>query len=141
MVTLSDALAAEREKRRNLEEDASARKQVARAVLSSLADKLNAAPVPGWAFALEDQAIRLFHTVDGDRREVGTWTMDDQLQLVCGQTTTEWITSESYERVIGEALAVTAKLIVDAEMGETRRHTSASIDPRHGPLDTKIAEG
>ena len=141
MVTLSDALAAEREKRRNLEEDASARKQVARAVLSSLADKLNATPVAGWAFALEDQAIRLFHTVDGDRREVGTWTMDDQLQLVCGQTTTEWITSESYERVIGEALAVTAKLIVDAEMGETRRHTSASIDPRHGPLDTKIAEG
>ena len=116
MVTLSDALAAEREKRRNLEEDALARKQVARAVLSSLADKLNATPVSGWAFALEDQAIRMSHTVDGARREVGTWTMDDQLQLVCGQTTTEWITSESYERVIGEALAVTAKLIVDAEM-------------------------
>ena len=48
MVTLSDALAAEREKRRNLEEDALARKQVARAVLSSLADKLNATPVSGW---------------------------------------------------------------------------------------------
>ena len=118
MVTLSDALAAERETRRNLEEDALARQQVARAVLSSLADKLNATPVSGWAFALEDQAIRMFHTVDGARREVGTWTMDDQLQLVCGQTTTEWITSESYERVIGEALAVTAQLIVDAEMGK-----------------------
>ena len=47
MVTLSDALAAEREKRRNLEEDALARKQVARAVLSSLADKLNATQVSG----------------------------------------------------------------------------------------------
>ena len=46
--------------------------------------------------------------------------MDDQLQLVCGETTTEWITSESYERVIGEALAVTAKLIVDAEMGANK---------------------
>ena len=32
MVTLADALAAERDKRRNLEEDASARKKVARAV-------------------------------------------------------------------------------------------------------------
>jgi hypothetical protein len=117
MVTVSEALAAEREKRRNLEEDALARKEVARAVLSSLADKLNATPVLGWTFVLEDQAIRMFHTVDGARREVGTWTMDDQLQLVCGQTMTEWITSESYERVIGEALAVTASLIVDAEIG------------------------
>jgi hypothetical protein len=117
MVTLSDALATEREKRRNLEEDALARKQVARAVLGSLADKLNATPVSGWTFALEDQAIRILHTVEGTRREVGSWTMDDKLQLVCGETTTEWITSESYERVIDEAVAVTAKLIVDAEMG------------------------
>jgi hypothetical protein len=117
MVTLSEALAAERDKRRNLEADALARKEVARAVLSSLADKLNATPLSGWTFALEDQAIRLFHTVEGARREFGNWTMDDQLQLVCGQTTTEWITSESYERVIDEAVAVTAKLIVDAEMG------------------------
>jgi hypothetical protein len=128
MVTLSDALAAEREKQRNLEEDGLARKQVARAVLSSLADKLNATPVSGWAFALEDQAIHMFHTVDGARREVGTWTMDDQLQLVCGETTTEWITSESYERVIGEALAVTAKLIVDAEMGEAPKRTNDSAE-------------
>ena len=128
MVTLSDALAAEREKRRNLEEDGLARKQVARAVLSSLADKLNATPVSGWAFALEDQAIRMFHTVDGARRKVGTWTMDDQLQLVCGETTTEWITSESYERVIGEALAVTAKLIVDAEMGEAPKRANDSAE-------------
>jgi hypothetical protein len=117
MVTLSEALAAEREKRRNLEADGLARKEVARAVLSSLADKLNAAPVLGWTFVLEDQAIRIFHTVEGTRREAGTWTMDDQLQLLCGQTTTEWVTSESYVRVIDEAVAVTAKLIVDAEMG------------------------
>jgi hypothetical protein len=117
MFTLSEALAAEREKRRNLEADALARKEVARAVLSSLADKLKATPLLGWTFVLEDQAIRIFHTVEGARREVGTWTMDDELQLVCGEATTEWITSESYERVIGEALAVTARLIVDAEMG------------------------
>jgi hypothetical protein len=76
MVTLSDALAAEREKRRNLEEDGLARKQVARAVLSSLADKLNATSVSGWAFALEDQAIRMFHTVDGPGTKLapGPWT-------------------------------------------------------------------
>ena len=117
MVTLAEALAAEREKRRNLEADALARREVARAVLSSLADKLNAAPVLGWTFVLEDQAIRIFHTVEGTRREVGSWTMDDQLQLMCGQTTTEWVTSESYVRVIDEAVAVTAKLIVDAETG------------------------
>ena len=37
------------------------------------------------------------------------------MRLVCGDATTEWITSESYERVIDEAVALTARLIVDFE--------------------------
>jgi hypothetical protein len=126
MVTLVEALAAERAKRQNLEADAAAMKEVARAVLGSLAEKLNATPVVGWMFLLEDQAIRVFRTAEGSRNELCRWTMDDKMQLVCGEATTEWITSESYARVIDEAVAITARLIVDAELGEVPKVAAGS---------------
>ena len=37
------------------------------------------------------------------------------MQLVCQEATTEWVTSESYGRVIDKAVGLTAKLIVDTE--------------------------
>ena len=117
MLTLTAALAAERSKRQNLETDDLAKQQVARAVLGVLAEKLHATPLAGWTFILEDQAIRIVRTADGSQHEFGNWGMDDKMQLVCscGDATTEWITSESYARVIDQAVALTARLIVDFE--------------------------
>ena len=115
MLTLTAALAAERSKRQNLETDDLAKQQVARAVLGVLAEKLHATPVAGWTFILEDQAIRIVRTAEGSQHEFGNWGMDDKMQLVCGDATTEWITSESYARVINQAVALTARLIVDFE--------------------------
>jgi hypothetical protein len=111
MVTLSEALAAERAH----DSDTSTRQQIGRAVLEALADRLNAEPIPGWLFILDGQEIRVFRIYTGIREQVGTWTVDEQLRLVAGDQMTEWITAESYARVIEEAVISTAKLIVDAE--------------------------
>ena len=46
---------------------------------------------------------------------MGTWSVDDEMRLVAGNHMTEWITAESYPRVIDEALQITAMLMVDAE--------------------------
>jgi hypothetical protein len=126
MVSLAEALEAERIRREQEEADVSARMQVARAVLGALADKLKAEPLPGWTFVLEDQAIRIVRTVRGPNEKVGTWTMDNQMQLVCAGASTEWITSESYGRVFEEALQITARLIVDAELEEDAKKTVSS---------------
>jgi hypothetical protein len=54
--------------------------------------------------------------------------MDDKMQLVCGDATTEWITSESYARVIDEAVALSARLILDSE-------TAANVAKRPKPAE------
>jgi hypothetical protein len=115
MVTLTEALAAEHSKRRWAAEDASKRKQVGRALLQALAQRLNAEPLPAWSFAMDDNQIHISRTKNGSQRRVGTWTVDQQLRLVLGQETTEWITVESCNRVIDEALQITAKFLIEAE--------------------------
>ena len=111
MVTLTEALAAERAKRQQHE----TREQIGRAVLEALAGRLNAEPLPGWLFILNGQEICVFRIQSGTREQVGTWTVDKEMRLVTGDHMTEWITVESYPRVIDEALQITAMLIVDAE--------------------------
>ena len=111
MVTLREALAAERAK----SQDTSTRQQIGRAVLEALADRLNAEPIPGWLFILDGQEIYVFRVYGGSRKQVGRWSVDDQLRLVTGNQMTEWITAESYGRVIEEAIQITAMLMVDAE--------------------------
>ena len=111
MVTLTEALAAERAKRT----DTSTRQQIGRAVLEALADRLNAEPLPGWVFVLAGQEIHVLRIRAGGREQVGTWAVNEEMRLVAGDQMTEWITTESYARVIDEALHITAKLIVDAE--------------------------
>jgi hypothetical protein len=115
MVTLKEALAAERAKRQRDEADNSTRQQIGRAVLEALADRLNAEPLPGWLFLLDGQEIRVFRIHGGAREQVGTWTVDEEMRLVAGDQMTEWITAESYARVIEEAVQITAMLMVDAE--------------------------
>jgi hypothetical protein len=115
MVTLTEALAAERAKRQQRDSDTSTREQIGRALLEALADRLNADPLPGWVFVLAEQQIHLLRIRAGGREQVGTWTVDEKMRLVAGNQMTEWITAESYARVIDEALQITAMLIVDAE--------------------------
>ena len=63
MVTLIEALAAERAKRRQDEADTATRQQIGRAVLEALAERLNAEPLPGWLFILDGQEDpRLSHS-------------------------------------------------------------------------------
>ena len=114
MVTLTEALAAEHSKRRRDTEDASKRKQVGRALLQALVQCLNAEPLPAWSFALDDTRVHILRTNNGSQRRVGTWTIDQELRMVLGEETTEWITVESCNRVIDGAVQITARFIIDA---------------------------
>ena len=117
MTTLAEALATEREKRRREAEDNATRREVGRAVLQALAQRLNAEPLPTWFFISKGDEILVAHTKNGaaSRQHVGTWVVDQQMRLVLEQEMTEWITAESCARVVDEAVAITAKFIVDAE--------------------------
>jgi len=120
MVALMEAIVRERAKREQDASEASTKQEVGRVVLGALIEKLNAEPVPNWSFKLEGDGITVSHTMGTSRRQLGTWTVDDKLRLVLANLATEWITSESYGRVIDEAVRATAKLIVDVEMGGER---------------------
>ena len=124
MLTLREALAAERAK----SQDTSTRQQIGRAVLEALADRLNAEPIPGWLFILDGQEICVFRVYGGSREKVGRWSVDDQLRLVIGNQMTEWITAESYARVIEEAIQITAMLMVDAEMADATKPHDADAE-------------
>ena len=131
MVALMEALAAERAKRQQEAADTSTKEEIGRAVLGALSHKLNAEPIPGWAFVLEDQIIRMLRTLHGARQQVGTWTLDQHMRLQSGEHLTEWVTSESYQRVIDQAVKLTAKIIVDAETGDDRRSAGiVELPPR-----------
>ena len=126
MIKLSEALAAEREKRLRAEADNSTRQQIGQAVLEALAQRLNAEPIFGWVFVLDDQKIRVFRINVGGREEVGLWTVDEEMRLVTDGRMTEWITAESYGRVIDEALQITAMLIVDAETAGAKKSNNGA---------------
>ena len=117
MTTLAEALVTERDKRRREAEDSATRREVGRAVLQALAQRLNAEPLPTWFFISKGDEILVAHTKNGaaSRQHVGTWVVDQQMRLVLDQEMTEWITAESCARVVDEAVAITAKFIVDAE--------------------------
>ncbi|HWK38149.1 MAG TPA: hypothetical protein VNR88_04465 [Hyphomicrobium sp.] len=116
MTSLAEALDAEREKRRRDATDAATRREVGRAVLQVLAQRLNAEPLPAWFFISRGDDILVAHS-DGaaGRRHVGTWTVDHEMRLVLNHETTEWITAESCARVVDEAVQITARFIVDME--------------------------
>lgn len=129
MVTLTEALAAERARRQQEAADTATRQMVGRTVLEALEQKLNAEPVPGWAFFLEGQQLRIARTTEGARHQVGAWTVDENMRLVCGEQMTGWITSESYARVIDEAVGITAQLIVGTEVVGAARSNERTAGP------------
>ena len=78
MTTLAEALATEREKRRREAEDSTTRREVGRAVLQALAQRLNAEPLPTWFFISKGDEILVAHTKNGaaSRQHVGSWVVD-----------------------------------------------------------------
>jgi len=118
MVMLVEALVAEREKRQRDSKDAAAKREVGREVLRVLVQRLTADPLPSWFFILNGDEIVVAHTRNGagSRQRIGAWGVDQDLRLVFGEQMTEWITTESWARVIDEAVQITAQVIVDAEM-------------------------
>ena len=120
MVMLREALAAEREKRKRETEETAEQREVGRAVLQALVQRLTADSVPTWFFMLSDDEVSVLCIKNGAsaRERVGSWVVDQEMKLVFGPHTTEWITAESWSRVVDEAVQITAQLIVDAETRE-----------------------
>jgi len=116
-MTLAEALAAERERKRLEAEEAATKREVGRAVLQALAQRLNADPLPTWFFISKGDEVLVAHTRNGatSRQLVGTWAVADDMRLVFDDESTEWITAESCARVIDEAVKITARFIVEAE--------------------------
>lgn len=120
VVELLEALAAERLKRQREASDVLTRQEVAKVVLGALSQRLNESPVPRWLFLLEGDHIKIGFGAPGSQSEIATWKLDDQMRLVTRGESTEWITSESFARVLDQAVQLTAKLIVDTEEAEDR---------------------
>lgn len=116
-MTLAEALAAERERKRSEIEEAATKREVGRAVLQALVQRLNAEPLPSWFFISKGDEILVAHARNGaaSRQHVGTWTVADDMRLVFDQEATEWVTAESCARVVDEAVRITAKFIVETE--------------------------
>ncbi len=112
MVSLTEALAAEREKLQQDSADTQARREVGREVQEALFERLAGKPILGWSFVLGNDEIVVSHTKVGS---IGSWIVDPDLRLKFGDETTEWITIESVGRVIDEAVAITARRMVNTE--------------------------
>jgi hypothetical protein len=119
MVLIAEALAVERERRKRETEETATQREVGRAVLQALLQRLTADSVPNWHFMLSDDEVSVLRVKGASTRErVGSWVVDPEMKLVFGPHTTEWITAESWSRVVDEAVEITAKVIVDTEMPE-----------------------
>ena len=112
MVSLTEALAAEREKLQQDSADKHARREAGKEVLEALFERLAGKPLLGWSFVLGNDEIVVSHTKVGS---IGSWVVDPDLRLKFGDKTTEWITVESVGRVLDEAVAITARRMVDTE--------------------------
>jgi hypothetical protein len=119
MVMLNEALETERERKKRETEETATLREAGRAILKVLTQRLTADPVPNWHFMLGDDAVSVLRIKGANARErVGSWVVDQEMRLVFGPHTTEWITAESWSRVVDEAVRITAKVLVDAETPE-----------------------
>jgi hypothetical protein len=119
MVTLKEALETERERKIRETEETATQREVGRVILQALTQRLTDASVPNWHFMVSDDAVSVLRIKGANARErVGSWVIDQEMRLVFGPHTTEWITAESWSRVVDEAVQITAKVIVDAETPE-----------------------
>lgn len=120
MTTLLEAIAAQRAKIRQAEKDAATRHQIGHLALQTLGDRLAAVPLPLWSFnwtggERRPEVALLYGEPGAVCQRVATWTIDEELRLVFGGATTEWITAESCARVIDRAVLMTAAFMVAHE--------------------------
>ena len=85
MVSLTEALAAEREKLQQDSADTQARREAGREVLEALFERLAGKPLPGWSFVLGNDEIAVSHSKVGS---IGSWVVDPLLRLKFGEETT-----------------------------------------------------
>ena len=112
MVSLTEALAAEREKLQQDSADKHAKREAGKEVLEALFERLAGKPLLGWSFVLGNDEIIVSHSKVG---AIASWIVDPDLRLKFGDETTEWITIESVGRVLDEAVTITARRMVDTE--------------------------
>jgi hypothetical protein len=116
MVTLTDALAEARQRRQSKYKELTLRWQMAQEVLRALGARLASAELPRWYFILNGEEIVVVHHPPGGTKErVGAWVVDEEYRLSFGDEKTEWITGESWKRVIDKAVLMTAEVILDRE--------------------------
>lgn len=127
MVMLIDALVAERDKRQQWSKEEAVKRQMGREVLRRLGERLTAAPLQGWYFLQNGEEIAVFHNKNGagTRQRVGSWILDEENRLAFGPEKTEWITTESWARVIDKAVVHTAQVIVEHECTDALRDLAA----------------
>jgi hypothetical protein len=117
VVSLTEALAAERENLERNSAENEARREVSREVLEVLFERLTLEALLGWSFVLKKDEIVVSHMKAGldSGQSIGSWVVDQDLCLQFAGETTEWITPESVGRVLDEAVRITARRIVDVE--------------------------
>lgn len=117
MVTLTDALTEARQKRQVKYQELTLRWQMAQEVLRALCERLTSANLPKWYFIPNGDEIVVLHhqPASGTKERIGAWSIDEEYRLSFGEEKTEWITTESWQRVIDKAVAMTAEVILDRE--------------------------
>jgi hypothetical protein len=118
MVSLKEALESEREKQQKDSADNEVRREVGREILTVLFERLTKEPLSGWSFVMKNDEIVVSQVKGGidSRQSIGSWVVDTNLCLKFANETTEWITPESVSRVLDEAVRITARRMVDAEL-------------------------
>jgi len=117
MITLTDALVAAREKRQAENNDSILQWQLAQGVLQALGERLNSANLSRWYFVPSgEEIIVIYHQPgDGTKQRVGAWSVDSEYRLMFGDEKTEWVTKESWRRVIDKAVVIMAEIITACE--------------------------
>ena len=127
MIMLRDALVAERSKRQRTSREDALRRQLGREVLRRLGEALSSAQLPRWYFIPNGEEVVLVYNRDGagSRQRIGAWTVDEEYRLAFGDERTEWITTESWARVIDKAVQITAQVILDHDSQVEAEATAA----------------
>jgi len=117
VVTLTEALASERDKQQLNSADNEARREIGREVLGVLFERLTNEPLLGWSFIIKNDEIVVSHVKSGaeSKQSIGSWVVDPNLCLRFADEMTEWITPESVGRVLDEAVRITARRMAGAE--------------------------
>jgi hypothetical protein len=116
MITLADALSEARQKRQVKYQQLTLQWQMAQEVLQAVYELLTSANLPRWDFVPKGNEIVVFHHQhNGTKERVGAWSIDEEYRLAFEGEKTEWITAESWARVIDKAVAMTAEVVLDRE--------------------------